>query len=281
MVRLIAVDLDGTLLNQNKELTPRNRQALLDAAARGILIVPATGRLAGIMPESVRSLPLRYVIAANGAQVVDLNTSETVYRAEIPCPRALEVIDTLDTLPALYDCYFDGSAWMERRFYERADRFVGDPHVLKMIRDFRQPVEDLKAVLRARNGSVQKLQLFFSSQAARDEWLPKVRVLLADLSVSSSIPINIELNSRDANKGAAVRALCKRLGIPPSDVAAFGDGLNDVSMIGSVGLGVAMENGADEVKRRAAIVAPSCDRDGVAVVVERLLAKAESLPGRN
>ena len=91
-IKLIALDLDGTLLTSNKELTQRNYRALEKAAEMGIEVVPTTGRLVGALPEVIRKLPfLRYVISVNGAQVVDIHTGETLYDAEIPMDRALQV----------------------------------------------------------------------------------------------------------------------------------------------------------------------------------------------
>ena len=104
--RLIALDLDGTLLDSQKRLSPRNRAALERAAARGIEIVPTTGRFYAGMPESVRMLPfLHYIIAINGAQVTDLTTEKTLYRAEIGCQEAVSLLRYLDKWGVLYDCY--------------------------------------------------------------------------------------------------------------------------------------------------------------------------------
>ena len=87
-IELIALDLDGTLLNAKKELTPVCRQALESAADAGILIVPATGRFFDAMPEAVRALPfLRYAITINGAQALDIQRARSIYRAEIPIYR--------------------------------------------------------------------------------------------------------------------------------------------------------------------------------------------------
>ena len=86
-VGIIALDLDGTLLNSDKELSPGNRAALERAAEAGYEIVPTTGRFYGGMPQVIRELPfVRYVITINGAEVADRRTGEVMYRAEIPCP---------------------------------------------------------------------------------------------------------------------------------------------------------------------------------------------------
>ena len=102
-IRLIAMDLDGTLLTTDKRLTARNRSAMEKAAEMGNYIVPATGRIYAGLPEEIRELPfIRYLILANGAAVYDREEDQVLYRAEIPQQTALQVFDWLDGFPAIY-----------------------------------------------------------------------------------------------------------------------------------------------------------------------------------
>ena len=114
-VKLLALDLDGTLLNSQKELTPRTRDALYAAAEAGVEIVPTTGRFFTGMPEVIQKLPfLHYAITINGAQVYDIRAEKAVSRAEIPLETALRVLEYLDGFPVIYDCYQDNWGWMTR-----------------------------------------------------------------------------------------------------------------------------------------------------------------------
>lgn len=114
-IRIIALDLDGTLLNSNKELTPENFAALQKAADAGIEIVPTTGRFYGGMPEVIRKMPfVHYVITINGAAVYDVRKQQDIAKAEIPMQKAVEIMEYLDTLPVIYDCYMDNWGWMTR-----------------------------------------------------------------------------------------------------------------------------------------------------------------------
>lgn len=269
-IRLIALDLDGTLLNSDKQLTQQNAQALACAAARGIEIVPTTGRFFSGMPEIIRSLPyLHYAITINGAAVYDVRQDADIARAEIPLPLAVEIMRYLDTLPVIYDCYMNNWGWMTRAMQLRADAFAPDEHYLRMIRNLRTPVDDLKSYLLETGRDVQKIQLFLTDPALRMTLLRQLGGQFEGLCVSSSVPNNIEINSTDANKGEALRKLAAHLGLDISRTMAIGDGLNDLSMLRAAGIGVAMENACPEAKHAADYVTGSCDESGVAAAIRR------------
>ena len=269
-IKLIALDLDGTLLNSDKQLTQQNAQALACAAARGIEIVPTTGRFFSGMPEVIRSLPyLHYAITINGAAVYDVRCDADIARAEIPLPLAVEIMRYLDTLPVIYDCYMNNWGWMTRAMQLRADAFAPDEHYLRMIRNLRTPVDDLKSYLLETGRDVQKIQLFLTDPALRLTLLRQLGGQFEGLCVSSSVPNNIEINSTDANKGEALRKLAAHLGLDISQTMAFGDGLNDLSMLRAAGVGVAMENACPEAKQAADYVTGSCDESGVAAAIRR------------
>ena len=269
-IKLIALDLDGTLLNSDKQLTQQNAQALARAAARGIEIVPTTGRFFSGMPEVIRSLPyLHYAITINGAAVYDVRCDEDIARAEIPLPLAVEIMRYLDTLPVIYDCYMNNWGWMTRAMQLRADAFAPDEHYLRMIHNLRTPVDDLKSYLLETGRDVQKIQLFLTDPALRLTLLRQLGGQFEGLCVSSSVPNNIEINSTDANKGEALRKLAAHLGLDISQTMAFGDGLNDLSMLRAAGVGVAMENACPEAKQAADYLTGSCDESGVAAAIKR------------
>ena len=274
-VKLIALDLDGTLLTSQKTLSPANRAALERAAAQGVHVVPATGRFYAAMPQPVRDLPfVRYAIAVNGAQLYDAGEDKVLHRAEIPPETAQRAFRYLETLPGIYDCYVDDWGYMEASLYARVDEFVQNPHVAKMIRELRQPVEDVKGYLQGR--PVQKIQIFFRDMERRALELERIPALFPELAVSSAIENNIELNDRSATKGDALQALCDRLGLRPEETMALGDGSNDLSMIRAAGIGVAMGNACPELQEAADWVTLTNDEDGVARAVERFILKGEN-----
>lgn len=271
-IRLIALDLDGTLLNSDKQLSAENRAALERAAGEGIEIVPATGRFYKGMPQIIRDLPfVHYAISINGAQVYDVVNDKTVCSSEIEWSRAVDVMKRLDTLDVIYDCYQDGWGWMTRSQYELAEQYAANIHSLEMIKQLRTPVPELKTLLRERASGVQKIQAFFRDMDLRSRMLEKLPEEFPDLVVTTSIVNNIEINSREATKGIAVKKLAEYLGFSAEAVMAFGDDFNDITMLEAAGIGVAMGNADAAVKKAADFVTDDCNDSGVAHAINRFL----------
>jgi len=270
---IIALDLDGTLLNSRKELSRVNLQVLEKAAAKGYAIVPTTGRFYGGMPDFIKALPfVRYVITINGAQVQDLANQKVVYRAELPWQQAVSIMNWLDEFPVIYDCYMENDAFMTEAQKEKIDVTIHDVHYQKMFHELRRPVPELKAFVKERgvNGAgVQKVQFFTDEPEVRLHIMEELPKRFANLAVSSSHVQNIEINQCHANKGEALRGLASYLNVPIERVFAMGDGLNDLSMIEQAGVGIAMANACEEIKEAAAYVTASCDEDGVAKAIEK------------
>ena len=273
--KLIAFDLDGTLLDDEKRIPPENVRALEAAAARGWVPVPATGRIVRGIPEPVKALPgVRYFIVSNGAGVYDAAEDRLLYRGDVPLELALRCYEYMDTLPVIYDCYQNESGWMTRSMYENcAPYFPTEPHMLEIVKRLRVPVDDLKETLRQRGEPLQKLQMFFKPEDLdeRERQLRRIPELFPELVATTSVSNNIEINSVNAGKDKALLALAEHLGIRREDTVAFGDGTNDLAMLRAAGLGVAMANADPKVKAAADEITGSNNDAGVARVVWRLL----------
>ncbi|MEA5151566.1 MAG: Cof-type HAD-IIB family hydrolase [Oscillospiraceae bacterium] len=273
--KLIAFDLDGTFLDDGKNIPEKNLAALAAAAERGVQLVPATGRIMAGIPEQIRALPfIRYYITINGAYVCDTLRDRALYRGEIPLERALEMLRYMETLPVLYDCYQDNMGWMSGCMLDRApEYFRAEPGMLELVRRLRVRVDSLPEYLRAKGEPVQKLQMYFRRDDM-DERARQLRLLPAlfpELAATTSVSNNIEINSVTAGKDRGLAALCGELGIDLRDTAAFGDGSNDLKMISAAGLGVAMANGDERLKAAAGLIAPDNNAAGVGETIMRLL----------
>ena len=278
-VRLIAFDLDGTLLDDDKHLPAENLAALQAAHAQGIFLVPATGRILKALPEELLAPGLfRYFIFANGALVYDLQEQQALYRARIEPELAVRLCTYMDTLPVLYDCYRGDCGYMTQWMYDRAPEFFEtEPHILKLVKSLRRPVPDLKQKIQEDGLPLEKLQMFFRPEHMdeRTRQLELVPQLFPELIASSSLRNNIEINSARAGKGNALRALCEKLDLDTSESVAFGDGLNDADMLRAAGRGCAMQNAVPAVKEAADVTVETNNDAGVGKEIFRLLRGAE------
>lgn len=269
-IRLIALDLDGTLLRTDKSLSEQNRLALQKAYEKGIHIVPTTGRFYGGIPQVVRDLPfIRYCVTINGAEVVDLQENKVIYSATIPCSQAVEIMEKLDEFPALYDCYQENESFMTATLREKALMTIQDVHFRDMVRNLRQPVEELKAFLTERGRPVQKIQFFIHKPEIRAYLMENLPLWFPQTCVTSSVQENVEINHEKANKGEALGALATHLGFTKGEILAFGDGENDISMLREAGFGVAMANACQNALAVAPYRTASNDDDGVAKGIEK------------
>ena len=207
-IRLIAFDLDGTLLNSEKTVSPRTKAALTRAAEHGVVLVPATGRLHRDLPADVASLPsLRYVIAINGAEVFDLKEDRLLYQAELDRTDALELMKYMDTLPAIYGWYQGGQGFISSRYYERMKDFAHAPWLFDSMKRAYTPTDHPEKTLFEEESGPQKLQLYFRDMEARKKALEEIPSRFPQCAVSSSLPINIEVNAASATKGHALAFL--------------------------------------------------------------------------
>ena len=268
--KLILTDLDGTLLREDKSLSPANRAALEWAAAQGAEIVVSTGRLYTGIPQELRDLPfLRYFILMNGAKVYDRQTGQTLGRAEIPWTTADAVIDFLEPLNCSVDCFQNDRGMMARKYYDHLEQYVIHPPSFNLVKQTRSPVDDLRNAVLAGGGSVQKFHAYFPDLTLRPKVMEQIQYAFPTLVQSISMPANLELNAQDATKGNGLLTLCRCLGIDPKEAAAFGDGTNDISMLAAADVGVSMANGTPETLAAADLIAPSNEEDGVAQILSR------------
>ncbi len=264
MTKLIAFDLDNTLLNTKKEVSPENMRVLELAASLGIEIVPITGRAWQGVPDAVKSMKfVRYAVTLNGAVIVDVKNDVIISEALMPVERAATLCRVFDDLSVVYDCIADGVRYMKQECYDKIDSVTTGAWQSKIMRDSAKPVDDVIAELPKFRG-VQKLQLYTHDDKFRESLLNAFPVVFPKALFTSSVGNNIEINDPSAHKGGGLKFIAEYLKIPVSATMAFGDGLNDITMIQAAGIGVAMGNACREIIEAADHVTTDCDHDGVA-----------------
>lgn len=271
-IRIIALDLDGTLLTTDKRLTEENRRALERAAENGIEIVPSTGRFYKGIPDVIRDLDfIHYAITINGAEVLDLRKGTVIYGSDIPMETALFLNDRFDSLGVAHDVYVRSVGYMERRFLDNIEDYLPDPIYCKTLRDTRVPLDDVRAFMLKTGSNVQKVQIFSKSLDVLLKTGEYVKQNFPELIATSSLKNNLEINNAEANKGVALQRLTEYLGLKAENTMAFGDGGNDLPMLRAAGVSVAMGNSLQILKDEADHTTLTHDQSGVAYIINKLL----------
>lgn len=271
--RLLFLDLDGTLLNDAKQITPLNREALNTALQRGHAVIIATGRPLKSTMEQARNLGLDrpgcYSISYNGALIYDWGQNTQVYKRALPIPAVLRLfaqakkmgvhLQTYDTWDVLVEPDCDD---------EEVRRYC---QVIRM--DYRV-VEDMATALTEE--PVKCLAINYNEKSGLLAFSHWIRENLADeVDCFFSCEQYLEIVPKGMNKGDAVIRLCDMLQVDVADSVAAGDAANDLAMIRAAGIGVAMCNGVDEVKAAAQYITKNDNNhDGIAEVVKQFFYEA-------
>lgn len=268
-IKMIGLDLDGTLLTDKKEITSRTMQALRAAIDRGIIVLIATGRPLTGIPEEIRTIPgMRYALTSNGAKVMDVLekrvVEEHLLSAEL-AEKALEICGKYDTLQ---EVYYDGISFAPEDMRDRIPRYHKNPNMWEYIQKTRVWKQDILQMVRGSRQGLDKIQILFADMEERTRaWRELSEV--EGLELVGSLGYNIEINAAGVNKGTGLVSLGRRLGIKREEIMACGDGDNDTLMLREVGFGVAMANAEEEVKKAADYITLSNEEDGVAQAIEK------------
>lgn len=266
--KLIAYDLDGTLLTSKKELTPRTKEVLKEAARQGIVILPATGRPVTGIPAKVLAIKgTNYAVTANGARVMDLRSKESIIETLLPRDTGRKILKIFYEYDTLKEIYFNGKGYANESDLSNIKHFLANPHMAEYIVNTRIPVKDLWEIFENEIGDMDKIHGIMADL----EDIEKIKERLQkipDIEITGALGCNLEVNAKGATKGNALLKLGESLGISREQIMAFGDASNDHSMLKLAGTGVAMANADKETKAVADYVTASCDEDGVARFIE-------------
>ena len=212
-IKLIALDLDGTLLNMEKKVPQGNYEALKQCEAAGIQIVPATGRGVGGIPPMIRELPgANYAITTNGAVVADLKNNKAIKTCGLSNEMIQRILNIAKKYHSATDPFIDGRAITEPASIDHMDEFGLSPEMQKLIRDTREVVPNVMEYVKTTGAEAEKVNIFMADLEER-EVLRKELMAIPELSISSSMYNNLEVNAKGADKGSALLWLADYLGI--------------------------------------------------------------------
>lgn len=269
-IKMIGFDLDGTLLTSDKRISDRTRKAMEEAISQGIVLVPSTGRSLSGVPEELLEFPgIRYVVTANGARVLDIVEGKIMTEDLLPKDKCGQILTIFEKYDTYREIYYDGTGYADREKIENIERYQEDTAMQKYFRETRRPVESTREYYNMEERGMDKIQALFANAKEKDNAWKEILETVQDVEVTGALSNNIEVNAMGIHKGNALLNLGNLLHISREEIMAFGDGKNDMKMLESVGVGVAMANSVPEVLAVADFVAPSNDDDGVAEVIEK------------
>ena len=256
MIRLLALDMDGTCLNGRSRMTEETIRTIRKAADAGIIIVPTTGRPLTCLPYRLTQEKglYRYTITSNGAQVVDLEEKKTIFRMLMKRERVIQFLKECEGLNVV-------------RMTHIQHRYGRDVDGIRRVNDMEAFVEKI-------HYDIEEVQVYFFSGRTRRR---VAEILEGYPDFSSAFGSKyVEIFAKNTSKGTALNALASRLGIAKEEIAcintwAFGDSSNDLPMFEAAGLKIAMGNAVQELKKKADIVAYSNHIDGAAKAIEQYI----------
>lgn len=267
-IHLIALDLDGTVFDDQKHITPRTLAAIRAALDKGIDVIPATGRSVTGVPKEFLHMPgVRYALTSNGASVVELATGKAIVTLPFETDLALRVLEVVQRFSSSLSLFVNGECYTDPASAAIVEACC-PPELLSYVRDSRVVVDDLAALIRSRPGEVEKFSIMYASTELRDAAREAVLAACPEVDATSSVKDNLELNAPGVNKGRGLMALAEYLGLRKDQVMACGDSGNDLEMVRLAGLGVAMANAFPEVKEVADVITLDNNHDGVAAAIE-------------
>ena len=249
--KLIASDLDGTLLRGDMTVSPENSAAIRKFKEYGVTFVATSGRTLYEIPEEIRENPdIRYITYSNGTAVYDKELGKDIISNRISKECISKVIEALNEYETMLSVHSDGHAYFDQNKNSDGDFSyyqVNDYYKKLLKKDVM--VDDLKTFCLNSDG-IESVVMFFHSDAEMELCRSKLEAI-EGLTVTSSIGHNIEICSDRAGKGEALAMLAEMLGISGEDIISVGDNMNDTSMFSVSGLGLCVGNGSKDAKEFA------------------------------
>lgn len=262
--KILVLDIDGTLNNSKKEITPKTKEAIADLQKKGVAIVIASGRPTyGIMPVA-RELGLEktggYILSYNGGKIINCKTEEVFYEKILPNGSIRRVAEMADKERCAVLSY-DGDCVIATD--------VENPYVQLEAKINHLPIAPMKSFEEYDDMPVNKCLIVGDGEYLETIEADFVKAF-PEMNVFRSEAFFLEFVPQGIDKALSLSVLLEELGLTKEEMVACGDGFNDLSMIEYAGMGVAMKNAKQEVKDVADFITKSNDEDGVAYAIEQL-----------
>jgi len=270
-IKMVALDLDGTTLNNHKIISPRTTEAFRRAMEQGVHIVIATGRTFKSLPEQLFDIEgLEYVVTSNGSHITRLKDRKVIYEDYIPAAGVEKVAALVRGSGISVETFVRGSAYIDRAEYDDVLANGSTYRDAEYIRTTRKPVPDILAFMLENKDVIENINLSFEFLEEKERWRSALEEI-PGTTLTSSFIHNFEVGGAGTSKAAALRYLMNMLGLTPEELMACGDSPNDGQMIKLAGIGVAVANGTPETIAMADYVTDANYEDGVAKAIEKFV----------
>lgn len=271
-IKCIALDLDGTTLDQDGRLPEENRKAIEEAIAQGIEIVIASGRAYDTLPKEVLDIQgIGWAITSNGAAVYRLPQGEAAFRSTLPPEAAKEILDCMAEENINYETFVDGNAYTDRKMYDDPMAYGCTEYGAKYLRATRKPVPDIQDFILEHHTELDSIELVTHGKEERDRLWKVLAQRFPDLYITSSFFHLLELSSPNSGKSNALGWVLNQLGLNPEETVAFGNADNDIDMIQMAGIGVAVADATESCRKAADRCTGASYKSGVAQALRELL----------
>jgi Cof subfamily protein (haloacid dehalogenase superfamily) len=270
-IKLVASDLDRTLLNNEHMLPQRNRDAIQRCIDSGVEFVVATGRVLSSVPDEIRAIEgIRYYITANGANIWDVHEDLEMCSRYLSLEAFESIIPLIEDESHMVEIFTGDRPYVSQASYDDPLSFGIPEASVPYILASRTPVADLRSFGYAHSERIQNVNFIYGSEEGKSYF--RDRLVRHDLyELTSAFPFNYEIGGKGVSKASALAFICEHLGVDQRETMGFGDNLNDKSMIEFAGIGVAVGNAVDEAKQAANFVTGSNEEGGVADAIEKFV----------
>lgn len=275
-IKLVALDLDGTLFDNSSRISERNLTAIRSITDKGIHVVISTGRpFEGIPFDQIKGTEINYAITANGSGIYEISTGKCLYENAMDEELVTPILNFLLTRDIHMDAFIGGKGYTPVQCVETAQKLTVPSSIKNYIITTRTRLDNILQFIHENQLKVQKMTLNFYPAADGTlidrETVRKFLVSNPSITTVCGGYNNLEFTRADANKGVGLRKLAEILGVNPDATMAIGDTENDLAIIEAAGIGVAMGNATDAVKARADYVTTTNTKDGVAAAIEHFI----------
>ena len=275
-IKLVALDLDGTLFDNSSRISKRNLTAIRSITDKGIHVVISTGRpFEGIPFDQIKGTGINYAITANGSGIYEISTGKCLYENAMDEELVTPILNFLLRRDIHRDAFIGGKGYTPIQCVETAQKLTVPSSIKNYIITTRTRLDNILQFIHENQLKVQKMTLNFYPAADGTlidrETVRKFLVSNPSITTVCGGYNNLEFTRADANKGVGLRKLAEILGVNPDATMAIGDTENDLAIIEAAGIGVAMGNATDAVKARADYVTTTNTKDGVAAAIEHFI----------